>query len=124
MLKVVDMSNKIPGENYSKNINARFWLTSSSSYLGIGRITLLEKICEKGSISSAAKDMKMSYKKAWMIIHEINDMYDVPLVVKEQGGKHGGGSKLTSKGKEVIKNFRQLEKKLTSFLIKESNNLK
>lgn len=114
------MDNKIPGEAYSININARFWITGKESYLGIGRITLLENIAEQGSISAAAKKMKMSYKKAWKLVDEINQIYKTPLVIKEQGGKSGGGTTLTDKGKEVIATFRGLEKRLSQFLAKES----
>lgn len=112
----------MPGEKYTNNISARFWLTAGETYLGIGRITLLEKIAAKGSIAAAAKDMKMSYKKAWKLIEEINEMYQDPLVIKEQGGKSGGGTIITSKGKEAINNFRQLEKKLITFLKTETDN--
>lgn len=117
------MMNKLPGEKYSAQINARFWLTNNDTYLGIGRITLLEKIAETGSISAAAKEMKMSYKKAWKIIDEINEIYKTNLVVREQGGKSGGGTRLTQKGQETVQAFRQLEDKLREFLIKESSKI-
>ncbi len=113
----------MPGEKYTNKISARFWLTTGETYLGIGRITLLEKIAAKGSISAAAKDMKMSYKKAWKLIDEINQMYQEPLVIKEQGGKLGGRTIITNKGQEAINNFRQLEKKLIKFLKIETNNI-
>jgi molybdate transport system regulatory protein len=117
------MSNKIPGESYSENINARFWLTGNATYLGIGRITLLEKIAENGSIKSAAKAMNMSYKKAWQLTDEINRMYDKPLIIKEKGGKLGGGTKLTRKGEEAVRVFRELEKKFAKCLITESHKI-
>ncbi|QBZ82443.1 Molybdenum-pterin-binding protein MopA [Hydrogenovibrio crunogenus] len=115
---------KLPGEGYAQNIRARFWLTGKSgAYAGIGRITLLEKIHERGSINQAAKEMKMSYKKAWKLIDEMNQMFDEPLVLKEHGGKSGGGTQLTSKGQSVVEEFRQLEKKLVAFLQEESKKL-
>ncbi|MDG4811695.1 LysR family transcriptional regulator [Hydrogenovibrio sp. 3SP14C1] len=115
---------KLPGEGYAQNIRARFWLTGKSgAYAGIGRITLLEKIHERGSINQAAKEMQMSYKKAWKLIDEMNQMFDEPLVLKEHGGKSGGGTQLTSKGRWVVAEFRQLEKKLIAFLQKESEKL-
>jgi len=73
---------KLPGEGYAQNIRARFWLTGKSgAYAGIGRITLLEKIHERGSINQAAKEMKMSYKKAWKLEEIIN-------LFKTERGKH------------------------------------
>lgn len=118
------VQSKPPGEGYAENIRARFWLTGKSgAYVGIGRITLLERIDERGSINQAAKDMKMSYKKAWKLIDEMNQMFDDPLVLKEHGGKSGGGTQLTSKGRWVVAEFRQVEKNLISFLQNESEKL-
>jgi molybdate transport system regulatory protein len=115
---------KLPGEAYSEHIRARFWITGKTSgYIGIGRIELLEKIDELGSMSQAAKSMGMSYKKAWKLIEELNSMYDEPLIVKAQGGKSGGGSVLTDKGKELIKQFRVIEQQLVVFLQQASNKL-
>lgn len=112
----------MPGERYSNNISARFWLIGNDdTYVGIGRITLLEKIQQLGSINAAAKDMQMSYKKAWRLIEEMNQFFDEPLVVKEQGGKSGGGTQLTEKGKNLVKEFRRIEKGLVAFLQKESS---
>ncbi len=115
---------KLPGEDYSEHIRARFWFMGKEpSYLGIGRITLLEKIQEFGSISRAAKEMGMSYKKAWKLIEELNSMFDEPLVIKEQGGRAGGGTYLTEKGLLAIKQFRSFEVKLIDFLEVESKLL-
>lgn len=115
------VENKLPGEAYSDNIRARFWVMGKDSvYLGIGRVTLLEKIDELGSINRAAKEMSMSYKKAWKLIEDLNRMFDEPLVVKAQGGRSGGGTRLTEKGQLAIQQFRAFEKKLTLFLEAES----
>lgn len=115
---------KLPGEPYSEKIRARFWFVGEQeSYLGIGRITLLENIEALGSINKAAKEMGMSYKKAWKLIEELNQMFSEPLVVKEQGGKSGGGTTLTPKGKQAVASFRQFEQKLEAFLQQESDHL-
>jgi len=115
---------KLPGEAYSEHIRARFWITGKNSgYIGIGRIELLEKIEELGSMNQAAKSMGMSYKKAWKLIEELNGMYDQPLIVKAQGGKSGGGSVLTPKGKLLIKEFRVIEQQLVLFLHQSSGLL-
>ncbi len=112
-------SNKLPGEPYSEKIRARFWITGDASgYVGIGRIELLEKIDEFGSMNQAAKSMGMSYKKAWKLIEELNQMYEQPLIVKAVGGKAGGGSVLTDRGKRLIKDFRKIESELQLFLDK------
>ncbi len=115
---------KLPGEAYSEKIRARFWITGDQGgYLGIGRVQLLEKISELGSISQAAKSMGMSYKKAWMLVQELNGMYDEALIDKEVGGKSGGGSVLTPKGKRVIHSFRRIEEELEIFLKERSTDI-
>lgn len=116
--------NKLPGEAYSKNIRARFWITGDDSgYVGIGRIELLENIEQFGSMNKAAKNMGMSYKKAWKLIDELNAMYDEPLVVKEVGGLSGGGSVLTERGKKLISDFKEIETELQNVLIRLSETL-
>lgn len=112
---------KLPGEAYSERIRARFWITGEqSSYVGIGRIQLLENIDKYGSINSAAKSMGMSYKKAWKLIEELNQVTDKPFVIKSQGGKSGGGTALTDEGKRMVKKFRELEQEFISFLERAS----
>lgn len=117
-------NTKLPGEGYSEKIRARFWLTGKyEGYVGIGRIELLEKIDQFGSMNQAAKSMGMSYKKAWKLVQELNAMYDEPLIEKEIGGKSGGGSKLTPRGKKLIEDFRNVEKSLELFLQEMSERL-
>lgn len=127
MTNIADNSEKLaklPGEAYSQNIRARFWITGKKGgYVGIGRIELLEKIAELGSMSQAAKSMGMSYKKAWKLIEELNAMYDEPLIVKAKGGKSGGGSVITPKGLTLIKDFKSIECELSQLLEKLSANL-
>ncbi|PLA75061.1 ModE family transcriptional regulator [Hydrogenovibrio sp. SC-1] len=114
-------SSKLPGEAYSERIRARFWLSDDSgSYVGIGRITLLEEIQKTGSINQAAKAMNMSYKKAWKLVDEMNQLLNQPLVIKAQGGKSGGGTILTQEGLWVLEQFRAIEQRLQKFLQHES----
>ena len=118
-----ESSQKLPGEAYSERVRARFWITGKDGgYLGIGRIQLLENIEQYGSINGAAKSMGMSYKKAWKLIDELNQMSDTPLVIKSQGGKAGGGTALTDEGKRLVAKFRQLETELITFLEKASKD--
>ncbi len=119
-----DKAVKLPGESYSERIRARFWITGKDSgYLGIGRIELLENIERYGSINRAAKEMGMSYKKAWKLIEELNQMADAPLVIKSQGGKAGGGTCLTEEGKRMVLKFRDIEQQMIQFLEKASLDL-
>ncbi|MGD9717423.1 MAG: TOBE domain-containing protein [Sulfuricurvum sp.] len=90
-------------------IDGRFWLTKEGqSFLGAGRIELLETIDKTGSIHAAAKAMKMSYKAAWERINGMNLLADQPLIERTTGGKGGGGTKLTPYAHELIATFRRL----------------
>jgi molybdate transport system regulatory protein len=80
--------------------------------LGPGKVELLQHIAETGSISQAAKQMKMSYRRAWLLIDELNHMFGKPCVETAAGGAGGGGAKVTDFGHKVITTFLTLEKRV------------
>lgn len=92
-------------------------------YVGPGKILLLEKVNQKGSISKAAESIGLSYKKAWKLINELNNHSSKKLVDAKSGGKGVRGSQLTPEGKIFIKIFRNIENKLTKLTIKEKKDL-
>ena len=77
--------------------------------LGPGKIDLLEAIAETGSIRAACSRFKMSYRRAWTLIAELNGMFKTPLVIAETGGRGGGGATLTPLGRKVVERFRAME---------------
>ena len=83
---------------------------------GKGRIELLEKIAELGSISAAAKALKLSYKAAWEAVEGMNNLSSEPLVIRIAGGKYGGGSILTAFGLQALSAFRRLDGEYQQFL--------
>ncbi len=98
-------------------IDGRFWLTKEGqSFLGSGRIELLERIDATGSINAAAKEMKMSYKAAWERINGMNALADQPLIERTTGGKGGGGTKLTPYARELIATFHRLNELHRQFI--------
>jgi molybdate transport system regulatory protein len=89
-------------------IDGRFWLTKDGrNFLGSGRIELLEKIAQTGSIHAAAKAMKMSYKAAWERVNAMNDIADRPIIEKTTGGRGGGGTVLTAHAYELIATYKR-----------------
>ena len=82
--------------------------TQEGRFLGPGRVELLELIHETGSINKAAKEMKMSYKKAWEMIHEMNRQCKEPLVVSKSGGEDGGGTVVTKDGQKLICMYKEI----------------
>jgi molybdate transport system regulatory protein len=73
-------------------------------------LELLERIDVTGSISTAASAMGMSYKAAWQAVESMNNLAEQPVIERQTGGKHGGGSRLTAYGRRLIAVHRQLEK--------------
>jgi len=82
--------------------------------LGPGKVALLERIAQKGSISAAGRSMNMSYKRAWELVSDINRSFVEPLVAAQTGGKAGGGATLTARGEELIRHYRAIERKALS----------
>ncbi|MFM2278718.1 MAG: hypothetical protein RLZZ444_949 [Pseudomonadota bacterium] len=74
-----------------------------------GKAALLELIRETGSIRQAAQKMDMSYRRAWLLIDEMNHMFREPVVDAQHGGKSGGGTALTAFGEAVLERFRAME---------------
>ena len=83
---------------------------------GPGRIALLAHVAECGSITHAAKAMKMSYKAAWDAIDTMNNLAGEPLVERVTGGKGGGGTVLTRRGTQLVENFRVIEREHRRFV--------
>jgi molybdate transport system regulatory protein len=80
--------------------------------LGPGKAELLDRIAATGSISAAAKAMKMSYRRAWLLLDELNSSFKSPVVEKSKGGRGGGGgATLTAWGRDVLKIYRDIETK-------------
>src|SRR5690349_20463696 len=79
--------------------------------IGHGKIRLLEAIRDQGSISAAGRSMHMSYRRAWLLIDELNRMFSEPLIETKHGGAAGGGAELTPLGSRVVECYRSIEAK-------------
>ncbi|WP_205192809.1 MULTISPECIES: LysR family transcriptional regulator [Burkholderiaceae] len=77
--------------------------------LGPGKVDLLEAVREYGSISAAARSLDMSYRRAWLLIDELNRSLKSPATHSEQGGQSGGGCTLTPVGETIIRLYREVE---------------
>ena len=80
----------------------------SGARIGPGKARLLESIRDTGSISAAARDMQMSYKRAWMLLDSMNQAFTEPVVSAAPGGAGGGGAALTAFGAEVLERYRRV----------------
>jgi molybdate transport system regulatory protein len=77
--------------------------------IGPGKISLLEAIAATGSISEAGRSLGMSYRRAWVLVSEMNDMLSSPVVSTAAGGSKGGGTSLTAVGEAVVTHYRAIE---------------
>ena len=85
-------------------------LFGDDAMVGPGKVELLERIRDAGSISAAGRGMAMSYKRAWMLVEEMNAAFRTPLVDSTRGGPGGGGARITEAGAEVLRRYRAIER--------------
>ena len=79
--------------------------------MGPGKAELITRIEASGSISAAARDMGMSYRRAWQLVEAINASFTEPVVMTAVGGKRGGGASVTAFGRELVAHFHAMEDK-------------
>lgn len=104
-------------EHAALGLQGQIWITAGDRSIGgHGRMQLLALIDELGSISKAAKSMKMSYKAAWDAVDHMNNLAGESLVSRTTGGKGGGSTKLTVRGRQLIDNFMRIEQAHQRFL--------
>jgi molybdate transport system regulatory protein len=92
--------------------------------LGPGKIQLLEMISTHGSISEAARAMNMSYRRAWLLIAELNQCFRRPVTTTQTGGKGGGHAQLTEFGQSLIDRYRKIEHDATAAVADQLDSLK
>jgi molybdate transport system regulatory protein len=85
---------------------------SASCSIGPGKIGLLEQIEKTGSLSAAARALKMSYRRAWLLLTSVNTGFSEPVALLTTGGVEGGGARLTDFGRRLIADYRQFEQQV------------
>jgi len=99
------------------SLNGQVWMTVGGENLGgSSRVALLAAIAHSGSITAAAKSVGLSYKAAWDAIDTMNNLAGEALVARSTGGKGGGGTRLTSRGQQLVDNFHTIEQVHHDFL--------
>lgn len=102
----------------------RIWIDGrEGTFLGYGRIVLLERIREYGSITKAARSMDMSYRHAWELMDSMNRQAPEPFIETATGGKKGGGTRLTAAGERAITLFWKFYADFQDFLERKGNIL-
>lgn len=92
----------------SPHVRLRVDLSPACS-VGPGKIALLEGIATAGSLSGAARTIGMSYRRAWLLLEELNASFREPATTSTVGGAGGGGVELTDFGRELVTRYRAFE---------------
>lgn len=105
-------------------LRGRIWIEGpDGTFLGYGRVVLLERIRDYGSISAAARSMEMSYRHAWKLVDSMNRQGRAPVVEKTTGGRGGGGAVLTEAGERAVASFWSVYADFKEFLGQRSRTL-
>ena len=112
------------GQKLVPDFRGRVWIDGTDgTFLGHGRVALLERIREYGSITKAAKAMEMSYRHAWDLVESMNRQAERPFVELATGGKGGGGARVTGEGERAIQLFWKFSEDFQKFIEKEQEKL-
>ena len=89
-------------------------LGADTPAIGPGKARLVDLIASTGSISAAAREMGMSYRRAWLLVAAMNESFREPVVIAEAGGRSGGGARVTPFGKRLVERFHAMENKASA----------
>jgi len=106
----------------SKTVRLRVMQGDTIAF-GPGKAALLLAIDRTGSISGAAREMEMSYRRAWLLVEEMNRCFSQPLVETATGGAKGGGASITALAREVVACYQRMQKKADSAIEKDMQHL-
>lgn len=98
-------------------------LLGAVTAMGPGKAALVEAIERTGSISAAAREMGMSYRRAWDLVDAMNRCFRAPLVETATGGPGGGGAAVTPLGRDVVRRYRAMEAKAAASVRREMQAL-
>ena len=97
-------------------------LIGAATALGPGKVNLLQAIERHGSISGAAREMGMSYRRAWVLVDTMNRCFTSDLVTTSTGGKGGGGARVTELGLDVVRRYQDMEDKAAASVVDEARS--
>jgi molybdate transport system regulatory protein len=92
-------------------------------FLGHTQIRLLKQVAIDGSINCAAKNLKMSYQHAWHMLDRLNQLSPVPIVIRQKGGKDGGGCRISPYGMKLIRTYEKKVADIIRFLEQSNSEL-
>lgn len=109
----------MPKKHNEISIRSKIWIeVDGDPVFGRGRRFLLEAINSYGSINQAAKEIHISYRKAWIYIKNMEERLGIKLVERQAGGRNGGGAVLTPAARDFLKKYRSMEEGINEFVDK------
>lgn len=93
-------------------------------FLGSAQIRLMKQVMVDGSIHAASKNLKMSYQHAWHILDKLNRLSPVPIVIRQKGGRDGGGCRISPYGMKLIRTYEKKVFDIIQFLNDSNSELK
>lgn len=117
-------SNRISAESEPALVIRVRMVRDETIILGPGKVELMKHIDATGSISEAAKRMRMSYNRAWLHVKVLNGAFREPLVLSLRGGKEGGGASLSPAGKKVMAIYDRMQRTAAKAAQKSGSELK
>ena len=110
MKSATPLTDAAPSKPAAPELRFRLRITAGEVIaIGPGKVALLEAIAATGSITAAAKQLGMSYRRAWLLLDALNHALKTPAVDSAKGGAAGGGSVITDVGWQVMTLYRQIE---------------
>ncbi len=104
-------------KNQKMQVKSKVWIEAGGEVVaGDGKINLLERIEETGSIQKAAGEIGMSYRHAWGFLQKMEKRGGIKLVVTQIGGREGGGAKLTPQGKDFLRKYSAFREGLDEYI--------
>ena len=101
----------------SRQLRARLWVQGAAGpALTDAGADLLEQIMACGSLSEAARRLRYSYRRAWMLLDAMNRRWPTPLVRTATGGTHGGGAHVTEAGEKILRTYRDIQLQIQHLL--------
>ena len=97
-----------PVESRTDRLSIRVDLASGAR-IGPGKVSVLEEIARSGSLSAAGRVLRMSYRRAWALVEDLNASFGAQVVETATGGAGGGGAVLTKAGRAIITHYRAIE---------------
>ena len=111
-------------EHAGYRVSGRVWVEKNGEvFVSWGRVVLLERIREHGSISAAARSMGMGYRHAWLLLDQMNRLSPRDLVERCAGGRDGGGTRLTATGEALIEGFWKMVAEFGEWLADRDSRL-